>query len=171
MNAIRLHCRISFQSMLTSGEAETPINIDTDRGKTGQWTEGRMLGDVGLEWSLFELRRLPPPRLSRLEDRVHHRHVLDRIFQRNRNLAALQHRPGKRIALQRILVASRKRLNRDAPAKHICPRIDKDPRRPVHRRVERNFDLDSPARAEELHPLVVDKLRAAREDRLAAAKI
>jgi len=57
------------------------------------------------------------------------------------------------------------------PPNTSLPLSTKNSRSPVRRRVERYLDLDASLRAEELHPLVWHKLRAARKDRLARRKI
>src|ERR1700730_2126749 len=54
---------------------------------------------------------LPTSRSCRLEYRLNHRHVLDRVLQRHRHLALTPYRPRKLIALNRILVDNRKLLH------------------------------------------------------------
>src|SRR6185312_8725971 len=54
-----------------------------------------------------------------LKDRFDGSHVLDCILERNRDLGIVQDRLREGVALQRVLVASRKRLGSDTAAKQI----------------------------------------------------
>src|SRR6267143_5994920 len=116
------------------------------------------------------LRPFPPPRFPSPEHRLNHRHIRDRILQRYRNLTPLANRPRKRVSLHRILVANRNRFHPNTTAKHVASIINRNSCRTVRRRIKWYLDLDPPGRPQELHPLVMHKLRATRKHRLPRRK-
>jgi hypothetical protein len=63
---------------------------------------------------ILGLNRLPPARLPREENRFDHRHILDGVLQRHRRLAAVAQGFRKNVTLNRVLVADREGLDRDA---------------------------------------------------------
>ena len=101
------------------------------------------------------------------EQSLDHCEVAERIFERHRNFRMVENRAGKRIALQRVLVADRERFGADAGATQVPRGVDKQPRRPVRRGIEGNLDFDAPGRSKDLDPLIRCHLRAAAKNRLA----
>src|SRR5712692_4045887 len=109
------------------------------------------------------LRFLPSPRRRRPKHCVNHRHVPNRILDRNRHIALSAYRTRKFIPLNRILIASRKLLHFRFSAHHIA---DKNPARPVVRRIPRNLDLHASRRPQKMHALIERRLRPAAKHRL-----
>src|SRR5665213_4096675 len=106
-----------------------------------------------------------------MEDGFNDSHVLDGVFNGNGNFSIFQNSLGKRIPLQRVLIADGKGFCLDAAAGWVSAAVDKKTSRPVGRRVEWNFNFDTPSGTEEMDALVGDQLRAAGEDGLAAGEI
>ena len=55
--------------------------------------------------------------------------------------------------------------------REVAGRVDEEPRGPVGGRVEGNLEFDAAARAQEMHALVGNQLRAAGEDGVAGGKV
>src|SRR5687767_109589 len=106
-------------------------------------------------------RPFPSPRLGGPEHRLHALHVADGIFERLWYVGPVQHRLRESIALDRVLVAHRKRLQFPLAPERILARVYDDLTVAIGRGVERNADFDQPESAEDLNPLVVGHLRAA----------
>src|SRR5260370_197840 len=112
-----------------------------------------------------------PPSLARRHHRPNPPPVRNRRLPRHRNPAPLPNRSRKRLPLHRALIANRNRLPSNPPAECIASVINKNPRRPVVRRVKRNLHLNSSCGPQELHSLVRHQLHATREHRLPRRKI
>src|SRR5258708_8083806 len=88
------------------------------------------------------LRRLPPSRLRGAEQRFHHCHVLDGVFQRDWNLAFSADRFRECVTLDGVLVAEGKRLGGHAAAVDVAAVVDEDAAGAGVWRVEREFHID-----------------------------
>src|SRR5260221_6067801 len=103
--------------------------------------------------------------------RLDHRHVPDRIFERCRYLTSFSHGLRKEVALDRVLIASGDFYSPDAASEQVGYAIHPQPARPVRRRVEGDFHFDAAPRAEDVRALVGDHLHAAGEYRLAGREV
>src|ERR1017187_2662595 len=116
-------------------------------------------------------RRFPLARVGRVEDGFDYGHVLDGVFDRDRNFGAIDNRFGEGIALQGVLIADGKGFGGNAVTEQIAAAVDQEAGGTIHRRVEGNLDLEATASAKEVDALVRDQLRTAGENGLAPREV
>src|SRR4051794_3556735 len=96
---------------------------------------------------------LPPLGAGGAEERVDDAHVEDRVVDAPLERPLAQHGAGERVALRRVLVGGRQLDRLATAAREVSAVVDEDAGRGVRRGVERDLDLDPPARAQDLHAL------------------
>src|SRR3954453_8774179 len=99
------------------------------------------------------LGTFPPLGAGGAEERVDHAHVEDRVLDAPLERPLAQHGAGERVARRRVLVGGRQLDRLATAAREVSAVVDEDAGRGVRRGVERDLDLDPPARAQDLHAL------------------
>ena len=113
--------------------------------------------------------RLPRSPFCRAEQRVDDAHVQDRILERELERRFSEHGAGKRVALQRVLVADWEFLHPRPAAEQILAAVDHDLRRAIGRRVEGNRNLDPPRVADNRYAVVPRQLCGRAEGQVTTA--
>ena len=86
---------------------------------------------------------------SALHNGLNYFHIRNGIFQRRRNIRVIQNRPGKQVALQRVLVAYGK-----ADFLGLIPGLAPHSAGSIRRRIKRDFNFDASPGAEYIYPLI-----------------
>ena len=108
-------------------------------------------------------RALPATASRRAETGVDHSHVGDGVLEGEFERRLAQDGARKGVALQRILIAGGEFLAPCARAEQVDAGIDRDSRRPVHRRVEGNADFDASCLSRDRDVLMAGQLRPGRK--------
>jgi hypothetical protein len=106
-----------------------------------------------------------------VKDCFNYGHVLNGVLDGDGNFSVFQNGFGEGITLQSVLIADGEGFSGDASAEEVTSIVDEEASGAVNRHVERDFELNAPARAEEVNALVGDQLRTASKDGLAGGEI
>src|SRR5271165_2544293 len=110
----------------------------------------------GMTLAELPLRRFPLIRIGGAEDGIEDSHIPEAVFERDRDFGVFQNCLGKGVALHRVLIGGGEGLRGDAAAVEVSAVVDEEACGMIQRRVERDLDLDAPARAQEVYALVGD---------------